>query len=192
MNNFPAHQSLGLRRARVAAVITATVGLTLLAAACSSGSSGSSNAGGAASSPATGLLAYSSCMRSHGVPNFPDPASNGEIPKQSVISAEGAVSDSQVQTAEGDCQQLIPPGVSLSGQPPQTITAQQQQDYLKVSACMHSHGVANFPEPIFSGGTVAYPSIQHTINTQSTQFTQALQICRKFIPSGLPYSGSTG
>lgn len=56
---------------------------------------------------------------------------------------------------------------------------------------MRSHGISNFPDPTFSNGTVSFnePS---SIDTHSTQFTEAQQTCRKLIPSGLPYSGSAG
>ena len=65
--------------ARAAAAIIATAALALLAAACggspsSTGPGGSSNAGGPASSQAA--VAYARCMRSHGVPDFPDPDSS--------------------------------------------------------------------------------------------------------------------
>jgi hypothetical protein len=199
MNNCPgrglAHRSPRLREARVVVVITAAVGLALLTAACSgspssTGSGGSPNAGGSVNSSA--LVAYSQCMRSHGIPDFPDPSSSGGIPKEGVISALRAASNSQVQAASSACKHLLPPGGSLSGQPIQTITAQQQQDYLKAVACMHTHGITNFPEPSFSGGTVEFPGIEHIVDTHSTQFTQANQICHKLIPPGLPYSGSAG
>ena len=68
--------------ARTAAGIIAAAGLALLTAACggspsSTGSGGSSNAGGAANQRE---VAYSHCMRSHGVPNFPDPSGSGRGP----------------------------------------------------------------------------------------------------------------
>jgi hypothetical protein len=138
---------------------------------------------------ATGLLAYASCMRSHGVLNFPDPAGSGGIPKQGVISAFGGVSNSQANLAQNACQHLLPPGGSLSGQPVQRVTAQDQQYYLKAVACMRSHGITNFPDPVFSGGNVNL-QIPSSIDTHSAQFTQAQQTCIKLIPSGLPYSGS--
>ena len=183
------------RRARAVVVITATTGLALLATACSTGSGGSPTAGGSVSSSSavstgsggsTGLLAYASCMRSHGVPDFPDPASSGGIPKQGVISAENGVSNSQADAAQNACSHLLPPGGSLSGQPIQTITAQQQQDYLKAVACMRSHGITNFPDPVFQNGQVEFPNLEHDVDTKSTQFTQADQICKKLIPPGLP------
>lgn len=63
--------------------------------------------GAAASSPSnggtdsTGLLAYSSCVRSHGVPNFPDPTSSGGIPKETAQKL--GVSQSQLEAAQSDC-----------------------------------------------------------------------------------------
>jgi len=67
--------------ARTAAVIVATAALALLAAACSGSpsSTGSSpNAGGPANSPSA--VGYSRCVRSHGVPNFPDPRQQRSTP----------------------------------------------------------------------------------------------------------------
>lgn len=181
------------RRRRRAALMTAGIlagGIAV--AACGSGPSGPGTASASAdgSTQATGLLAYASCMRAHGVPNFPDPASSGGIPKET--SQQLGVSDSQLSAAQSDCQRLIPPGQSLSGQTSQTVTTQEQQDYLRVSACMHAHGFASFPEPSFSGGQVEYPQVQHLVDVSSPQFIRAYHICQKLIPAGLPFSGSGG
>jgi hypothetical protein len=192
------HWSPRLRRARVTVVVTGTAGLALLAAACSTGSPAAGGSASSSSAVSTGsgssaqtteLLAYASCMRSHGVPNFPDPASNGGIPKQGVISAEDGVSNAQVQAAQNACKHLLPAGGSLSGLPVQTITAQEQQDYLKAVACMRSHGITNFPEPSFRGGQVEFPMLQHLVDLSSPQFARAYHVCQKLIPPGLPGSG---
>jgi hypothetical protein len=196
------HRSPRLRRARVVVVIAATAGIALLAAGCSTGSGGSPDAGGSASSAsevgtgsggssqATGLLAFSSCMRSHGVPDFPDPDSSGGIPKET--GQQLGVSQSQLDTANNACQHLIPPGESLGGQRIQTITVQQQQYYLKAAACMRSHGITTFPEPVFQNGQVEFPELEHLVDLSSPQFTQAYETCKKLIPPGLPYNGSGG
>jgi hypothetical protein len=160
----------------------------LLVAACSgspssTGSGGSPNAGGSANSQA---LAYSRCVRSHGVPDFPDPDSNGQIPKEAVVPALRGVSESRAKAATNACANLNP-----AGQGGPTLTAQEQQDYLKAAACMRSHGVTNFPDPTFPGGRVNL-SIPSSIDTKSRQFTQAAQTCTKLIPAGLPYSRPGG
>jgi hypothetical protein len=145
---------------------------------------------GGGGTQATGLLAYASCMRSHGVPDFPDPTGSG-IPKDDVIRAFRAVSNAQAQTASKECAHLLPTGGSLSGQATRAVPTQDQQDYLKAAACMRSHGITNFPDPKFSGGNVNFP-IPSSINSNSTQFNQARQTCQKLIPAGLPDSGSAG
>jgi hypothetical protein len=160
-----------------------------VAAASTTTATASHSTGGG--TQATGLLAYSSCVRSHGVPNFPDPSGSGGIPKQAVVNAFREVSNSQAEAAQNDCKDLLPPGGSLSGQASQPVTAQDQQDYLKAAACMRSHGIANFPDPTFSGGSVDL-NIPSSIDTNSKQFNQAREICQKLIPRGLPDSGSEG
>jgi hypothetical protein len=60
-------------------VLVVTAGVALLAAACGGGGSPSSTSTATAgtSTAYTKALAYAKCIRSHGVPNFPDPSSNG-------------------------------------------------------------------------------------------------------------------
>jgi hypothetical protein len=176
--------------ARVAA-ITATAGLALLAAGCGTGSGSSPTAGGAANaggSLSSQLLAYASCMRSHGVPDFPDPDSSGQIPKDAVISASRSVGTSQFQAAGNACRHLAPAAL---GPTPASITAQDQQYYLRAAACMRSHGITDFPDPVFSGGTVHF-SIPPSIDNTSQQYVQDRQTCEKLIPAGLPGSASGG
>ena len=155
--------------------VVATGSTTSTVASSSHGSSG-----------ATGLLAYSSSARSHGVPNFPDPTSSGGIPKETAQQLR--VSQSQLQTGQSDCTRLLPAGGSLSGTNDQTITVAQQQYYLKAAACMHSHGVTNFPEPSFFGGSVEFQGLGHLPGVDSPLFRHAFDFCRRLIPAGLPYS----
>jgi hypothetical protein len=185
---------LRCRSSHIIASAVAAAACFLLAAGCGGGNSpavatGSTttNAAGPSTGPsthATGLVAFASCMRSHGVPNFPDPASNGEIPKPAVVSAFQAVSKARADRAQNACNHLVPAG-GLSGQPVQTVTPQDRQDYLKAAACMRSHGFANFPDPTFQNNS-AQVNIPSSINQNSSQFTSAATICTKLIPAGLP------
>jgi hypothetical protein len=180
-----------LRRAAVTTVGILAVGVTI--AACGTSPSAPraatsttiANSSAGRNTDASGLVAYSSCMRSHGVPNFPDPASNGGIPKPAVVSALGAVSNAQATAAQHDCAHVLAPGESLGGQTVKTVTAKDQQYYLNAVACMRSHGFSNFPDPVFSGGSVNL-SIPPSIDQHSAQFIHAAQICTKLIPAGLP------
>lgn len=179
-------------------MIFTAVLLSLLLAACGGGQStarvatgsstttASSSAGGRTQQ--TGLLAYGSCMRSHGVEHFPGPANSGGIPKETLQQL--GVGVSQDEAAQAACKDVLPGGRSLSGLVSQTVTAGRQQDYINAAPCiMRSHGVTNFPDPIFSNGQVEFPRLQHAVDIHSTQFTQAHHSCQKLIPAGLPYSG---
>ena len=184
------------RPPHIIASFVAAAACSVLAGGCGGGNSpavvtGSTttNAAGpsaGASTHATGLVAFASCMRSHGVPNFPDPTSSGGIPKPAVVSAFQAVSQSQGDAAQNACNHLLPAG-GLSGQPVQTITPQDRRDYLNAAACMRTHGFPGFPDPRFTN-TSAQVNLPSTINQNSSQFTGAETICTKLIPAGLPGS----
>src|SRR6266568_5614332 len=58
------------------------VALALLVAACGGSNSPGAAGGGSPGNPASAsAVAYSTCMRTHGVPEYPDPDSNGNLPK---------------------------------------------------------------------------------------------------------------
>jgi hypothetical protein len=134
---------------------------------------------------ATGLLAYSACVRSHGVANFPDPTGNGGIPKET--PQQLGVDPSQLEAAQNDCKHLLPAGGTPSGTNEQTITVAQQQYYLRVTACMHSHGVTDFPEPSFFANSVEFQGLGHLPGVNSSLFKQSFDICARLIPHDLPY-----
>src|SRR5260370_39112731 len=76
-------------------------------------------------------------MRSHGVPNCPDPDSSGTIPK--VTPEQLGVSTSQFQTAQSACAHLL--------QPTQAQEQHVMSGMLAFARCMRTHGVPNWPDP---------------------------------------------
>jgi hypothetical protein len=172
--------------ARTATVMIAIVGLALLAAACSgspasSGPGGSSNAGGSANSQ---LLAFSRCMRSHGVPSFPDPSSsNVKVPGAQQLG----VSSSQLQAAENACQHLLP--VGTNDQFPPAEVQLLLPGMRRFSQCMRSHGLPNFPDPTTdSQGRPVFPVSSAGISLEeshSPPFDTAMQECERVMPSQL-------
>ncbi len=77
------------RGRRAAPIIAALAGVACLAAGCSSSPAspaGKSSPGDAGAK----ALAYSKCMRSHGVPDFPDPSINGNSVGISVHGSSGS------------------------------------------------------------------------------------------------------
>jgi hypothetical protein len=109
----------GIRLRRAGPLAAAlVVGLALFAAACSSGLPGpGASHGRQHSTPSTGLssgtrslsgvtVAFAKCMRSHGVPHFPNP--NGNRPVFGPGSGIDPTSP-QFQHALGACKFLAPP-----------------------------------------------------------------------------------
>jgi hypothetical protein len=141
-----------------------TITLSLLAAAVGLAACGSSrpntdgattNQGNSAAAQAQNL-AFAKCMRSHGVPNFPDsPTSGGggfRLQIQSGPSGTNvngvAVNGPAFQSAMTACRSHLPNG----GHPTGAQTAQARARALAMSRCMRSHGVPNFPDPQFGSG----------------------------------------
>jgi hypothetical protein len=116
-------------------------------------------------------VAYANCMRQHGVPNFPDPLSNGSFTlTPAVTGGTNGQFSSQYQAALSACESIEPSG---------TLSAQQQQhaldQLLKVSACMRSHGYQNFPDPTDSTQGITLHIVGFDRN--SPQFQNAFRTC---------------
>jgi hypothetical protein len=147
-------QPLGFGRSAVA---IASAGLVALGAGCAKAANGdlahggpTTTGNGSSGSPAVRGqgdpdLAFSSCMRSHGVPNFPDPTNSNELPSgmPKVGLQELGVSTSQFQAAEQRCRSVLPDG----GRASPAAGQQQQNAMLKFSQCMRTHGVPSWPDP---------------------------------------------
>lgn len=163
-----------VRRAGLLAVALAVTGV--LVAGCSGGSAGPGVAGvssaSASASPSATVsgeaeaLEYAACMRSHGVPNFPDPTvQNGSV-GFNITAGDGVDQNSpQYQSARQACSSLRGGGTANSG-------SGNLAKELKFAQCMRSHGVPDFPDPNknggFSGSSSVNPSSPTFQNAQST------------------------
>jgi hypothetical protein len=190
----------------------------LLLAGCGGGSSssgvahlststagGSPASGGGSSSPESSastqqkMVAYSQCMRTHGVPEFPEPTQGHLLIHSSVhnghvtgVNPESA----QFQAAAKACKSLAPPQRA----PSPALQAKLQEGAMKFSQCMRTHGVPNFPEPNFSGGGVRLKlkaGGANGIDPNSPQFRAAQKTCQSDLPmppgaKGGPGGGESG
>ena len=123
-------------------------------------------------------LAYSRCMRSHGVPNFPDPGSNGAFPK--VTPQQLGVSSSQFQAAQNHCRYLLPNGGSGASQ---TQVRELMTGMLKFAQCMRSHGVSNWPDPVIDAGGNPEFYLDGKVNQNSPQISSKIHGCLHWLPS---------
>jgi hypothetical protein len=134
----------GPRRAGVLA--GAMVGALVLAAACGGSSAGADTFLGGTYAQS---LAYAKCMRSHGVPSFPAPDSQGNFNDAQIQSIDN---DPQEENAFQTCRGLLPnEGTGLSVTELQSIQQHNLRNAVKAAHCMRAHGITTFPDP--SGST---------------------------------------
>ncbi|MGH9125811.1 MAG: hypothetical protein ACRDZ8_13945 [Acidimicrobiales bacterium] len=165
----------------------AVVALGVTVAGCSGGSSvptaGSrptttaapeGGSGSAGATPLAQAVAYSQCIRSHGVPNIPDPVqtpSGGYGYRTAGIDPNSAA----FQGALRACKALPSPWNSTG----QQLSPTQQQEWLDWAQCIRTHGLPNFPDPTFSGSAVH----DSGVGSSSPQLQQAMDACKSHMPS---------
>ncbi|HEY7631493.1 MAG TPA: hypothetical protein VH817_12365 [Thermoleophilaceae bacterium] len=150
--------------------------LILLTAACGGSGSGSSSAGRSSSSGSP--VGFSRCMRSHGVPHFPDPDSSGGIPKETVRQL--GVSDSRYQAAAKTCAHLLPGGDSGRTQ---AEVQQWWRGMLSFARCMRSHGVSGWPDPTPYPPYPNEPTFNMPTGLQPTpQIVSKMRECQRLVP----------
>ena len=172
-------------RARTAVIAVNVACCALVASACGTGSAhlgvaklpatGSTGIGRAriaqgkkGSGTAKSPLAHAECMRSHGVPDFPDP---GPIHIDVRAHPDLDPKSPAFVAAQKACVSLEPGGTTGI-----TVSPQMQAAALAYSACMRSHGYPKFADPVFdsNGEHVAI----NGIDTDSAQFQNADKLCQ--------------
>jgi hypothetical protein len=131
------------------------------------------------------LFAFSKCMRAHGVPNFPDPSSNG-----AGLNLNGTGINPQspsFRAAQATCFKLMP-----GGGPGTHASAQQIKQATETAECMRKHGVTGYPDPIVTAtppninpgeyssaeyGNGIFIGIPSSINVNSPAFKAASKAC---------------
>jgi hypothetical protein len=133
------------------------------------------NTGTAAVSGSRSPVAYARCMRSHGVPTFPDPNSKGQVSSSSIPN----LNSPQYRKAQEVCRALLPQGYTGQGGSPTggSLTPQQQAQFLQYARCMRTHGLPNFPDPTSSGLTLS------DIDPNSPRFQVAQKVCHSSLPN---------
>ncbi|MGH3494777.1 MAG: hypothetical protein ACRDQ1_16290 [Sciscionella sp.] len=185
-----AHGTLGSRRPRSpyrGGVLVATVGVAVLVSACGGGGStgpGVAHLGSSTSNPSPGdntsadPLAYAQCMRAHGVPDFPDPDSQGRIKIQ---GGSGLDPNSPAFQSAAKACKAPAPGAGSPGPPAKFLAGT-----LKFSKCMRAHGLTDFPDPAAGNGgfTINLNGPKGDLNSNSPQFKAARKACAHYLPGG--------
>jgi hypothetical protein len=128
-------------------------------------SSSTSSSRSSSSSTYDQALAYAHCVRTNGVPLWPDPDSSGRFDKSKLTPRQLGVSSSKAGASTRACRTLLP-----------TYSATQQSQVLAqaltFSRCMRAHGSTNFPDPV-SNGAIRIPHFMEN----SPVYLAALHLC---------------
>ena len=161
------------------AAVPALCVLALIAAGCGGSKSPGLAGGGGSSSVLAKFEAYSTCMRAHGIHDFPDPTTSpgGGVSFQ-INGGPGSDLDHNnpsFMTADKACRGLLPGG----GQAPAPLSAQRIAAEVSWAHCMRSHGLPGFPDPNSQG---AFDSSK--FGESSPAFQTASNACKSEQPAG--------
>jgi hypothetical protein len=118
----------------------ALIAMVVLISAC-----GSNAPAGSGNNAATAQKAvqFAQCMRSHGVPEFPDPGASGKFTIDEIANGSSLDTSTPAFTqAISACKDLEPAGFMGS-----TRSRQQQSAALEFAQCIRENGVPDFPDP---------------------------------------------
>ena len=163
------------RRLRAHVTVGALIAVGVLVAGCGGGgsnpgvanvsTSSTSSSHSSSSSTYDQALAYANCVRTHGVPLWPDPDASGRFDKSKLTPRQLGVSMAKAGAAAHACRTLLPT-YPASEQPQDLAQA------LRFSRCMRAHGSTNFPDPE-SNGAIRIP---HAMEN-SPVYLAALNFC---------------
>ena len=179
------HQRRALRRT---ASLLGMLAAVLPVGACGASPNGAgvaSTGNGKASSATTGncagscrltrMVDYARCMHANGVPSFTDPVAvtspSGKPGWRIGYSGNPTVA---ILKAEELCKHILPAAAFSDVE----LTANQQQAWLEWAACIRSHGFPSFPDPTFSRGGVAVPSLS---GEGQTEVGAAQRACAQYL-----------
>lgn len=184
--------------ARTAAAIIAAAGLALPAAGCG-GSSGrqvaqlgsTATPRGSSNPPAqeTGALSFARCMRSSGVPRYPDPNGSGALVKKS--PQQLGVSNSKYRAAANACARLLPNIAGPHGLSPAQVQ-QLAEGMRSFARCMRSQGVSSWPDPSTDSEGAAVFYLQGKIDMNAPQIVTKIRACSHLIPPSTRENGPPG
>lgn len=144
------------------------VGCALAVVACGGSGSGRSGAHSGGMAPA---VTYADCMRSHGVPNFPDPSAGGGFDIPSTINTQSPA----YLSARQACTKPPAPAAARG------LSDRQRLELIAAAKCLRAHGV-NVADPTFNGAYITLDELDQT-TIASPAFKRAEPVCHYPVPS---------
>jgi hypothetical protein len=119
-------------------------------------------------------------MRAHGLPDFPDPNSQGRFLVNVHPGSDLSPSAPQYRSANKTCRHLLPD----AGRETPSQERQELKVFLAYSRCMRSHGVSSFPDPTLVDGHAALIQKGGGGDQNSPEFQRAERACEPLSPGG--------
>lgn len=154
----------------------------LLAAGCGSANqntAGGTNTGQSFQSFVSAAYKHARCMRSHGIPNYPDPKVHLSGAEHGITQEliPGMVNSKVFKAADQACKGLLP---DAGHQSAAELAAQQHahlETRLAFARCLRSHGVRDFPDPT-PQGQLSVAMVQAAgVDLQAPSFLTAARAC---------------
>jgi hypothetical protein len=160
----------------VAAIAAATV-----IAACGSSSTSSSGSSGSSDNPTPAQIRqdeqaavrFADCMRSRGVPSFPDPMSSPRGFKSALDPSSNR--SPAFQSALSVCGPLLPR--SRGSNQSDVHSPAEIAEFLAFTRCLRTHGFPSFPDPTSSGNLTHAMLASAGINLHQPAVVQAADAC---------------
>lgn len=127
--------------------------------------------------PAAAAYAYARCMRTHGVPNFPDPhvSVSGNRVAVGIAVNPSETGSPRFKSADKACSGILPGPASRA-----QVQAQQQahrQSLLAFARCLRAHGIHDFPDPDQQGDLHLTTVLAAGVDIHSREFLDAARVC---------------
>jgi hypothetical protein len=169
----------------------ATALVIALAASASIAACGGSSSPTSSSAPTTNNgVNFASCVRAHGVPDYPDPRGGETVNIHALQEPTQAV-----ETAINKCQDSAP-GPNFGPRLSTAQLASVRAGALAMAKCMRAHGLV-YPDPVVSPGPgghgfqYGFPLAElksHPIDYKSPAYSAANKTCSKVFANSFPPS----
>jgi hypothetical protein len=173
---------------RTIALILISICMAGAAAGCSgshggsqgAGSQGGGSQGGGTEQTIAVMRQLAHCIRSHGMPGWPDPVIN-PLTNAPDWPPSAPRLPASIQQACQSIASRLPPDAQQS-QPP---TPASMQALVRYARCMRSHGVPNWPDPNALG---EFPmTTQMSAQVKGPADRSASSVCIRYVPGGTQY-----
>jgi hypothetical protein len=153
------------------------ISAALVAAACASSPSSPNTSGSTSNNPADAAFRYASCIRDHGVSDFPDPQvkttpGGGAVAVSQAVPA-GAGLSPKFKAARNACKGIMPP--PGSGGPGHH--GPSKQVFLAFARCLRSRGISDFPDPNAQGQLTLQMISAAGVDLKAPSFLTAAKAC---------------